>query len=163
MDRSVLMAGIAVAGAAAALMLALSAHRRISAARRSLTVLQGSYDGKTLLDAVAHYVVKAQRVEGELASLTERQRELFAKLSTSARNIGLVRYDAFEDMGGRMSFSAALLDDQGTGIVLTSINGRTEARTYAKAIRAGDSAHNLSPEEREAISGALGERAKARR
>ena len=59
---------------------------------------------------------------------------------------------AFEDMGGRLSFSAALLDDSGDGLVLTSINGRSETRTYAKGVKAGASDHSLSPEEQQAIS-----------
>jgi hypothetical protein len=63
-----------------------------------------------------------------------------------------VRYDAFEEMGGQLSFSAAFLDDHGDGLVVTSINGRTETRTYAKTIKALASAHNLSDEEREAIA-----------
>jgi hypothetical protein len=67
----------------------------------------------------------------------------------------MVRYDAFEDMGGRLSFSAALLDDHGNGVVLTSINGRTETRTYAKPIVNLESEHNLSDEERAAIQGAV--------
>ena len=58
----------------------------------------------------------------------------------------------FGDMGGRLSFSAALLDDAGDGIVLTSINGRSETRTYAKGVKGGDSDHSLSPEEQQAIS-----------
>jgi hypothetical protein len=55
-------------------------------------------------------------------------------------------------MGGRMSFSAALLDDAGDGLVLTSINGRSETRTYAKGVRAGASDHTMSPEEQQAIA-----------
>jgi hypothetical protein len=55
-------------------------------------------------------------------------------------------------MGGRMSFSAALLDDAGDGLVLTSINGRSETRTYAKGVKAGASDHTMSPEEQQAIA-----------
>jgi hypothetical protein len=73
----------------------------------------------------------------------------------------MVRYDAFEDMGGRLSFSAALLDDHGNGVVITSINGRTETRTYAKPIVNLKSEHNLSDEERAAIEGAVAGRAKS--
>jgi hypothetical protein len=72
----------------------------------------------------------------------------------------MVRYDAFEDMGGRLSFSAALLDDHGDGIVLTSINGRTETRTYAKPILSTESEYNLSEEERAAIAGAMAREAR---
>ena len=68
---------------------------------------------------------------------------------------GSVRHDAFEDVGGRLSFSCAMLDEHGTGVVLTSINGRQETRVYAKPIAAGTSTYNLSLEEDEAIRQAL--------
>jgi len=65
-----------------------------------------------------------------------------------------VRYDAFGDMGGHLSWSLALLDEGGHGVVLTSIAGRSEARTYAKSISAWTSEQQLSPEEDEAIASA---------
>ncbi len=67
-----------------------------------------------------------------------------------------MRFDAFEDMGGRLSFSAALLDGRGDGVVITSINGRQESRSYAKPVARGASVHNLSDEEQQAIQEALG-------
>jgi hypothetical protein len=63
-----------------------------------------------------------------------------------------VRYDAFGDMGGHLSWSLALLDDSGNGVVLTSIHGRSDARTYAKSVSAWASEQQLSPEEEEAIT-----------
>jgi hypothetical protein len=65
-------------------------------------------------------------------------------------------------MGGRLSFSAALLDDHGDGVVLTSINGRSETRTYAKPIRNFSSDHNLTEEEGEAIAGAVASEGRGR-
>jgi hypothetical protein len=89
-----------------------------------------------------------RRIDGVVANLEEQ-----AALGRFAlQRFGLVRYDAFEEMGGQLSFSAAFLDDHGDGIVVTSINGRTETRTYAKPVKALASSHNLSDEEREAIS-----------
>lgn len=67
------------------------------------------------------------------------------------RNVAMVRYDAFQDMGGRLSFSLALLDSTGDGIVLSSINAHSETRTYAKVIQRGESTHDLSPEETQAL------------
>jgi hypothetical protein len=67
------------------------------------------------------------------------------------RDIAIVRYDALQEMSGQLSFSLALLNAQGDGIVLTSINGRAETRTYAKAVVAGKAAQQLSPEEEEAV------------
>jgi len=58
-------------------------------------------------------------------------------------------------MGGRLSFSAAMLDDGGDGLVLTSIHGRSETRSYIKGVKSGQSEASLSPEELQAISFAL--------
>ena len=69
--------------------------------------------------------------------------------------VAVVRYDAFGDLAGALSFSAALLDDAGDGLVLSSINGRSETRTYAKGIAGGSSEAPLSPEEQEAVEQAL--------
>jgi hypothetical protein len=63
----------------------------------------------------------------------------------------VVRYDAFGDMGGHLSWSLALLDDAGNGVVLTSIHGRSDARTYAKNVSEWVCDQQLSPEEEEAI------------
>jgi hypothetical protein len=68
------------------------------------------------------------------------------------RHLAVVRYDAFGDMGGHLSWSLALLDDGGHGVVVTSIHGRSEARTYAKNISAWTCEQQLSPEEEEAIT-----------
>jgi hypothetical protein len=68
------------------------------------------------------------------------------------RHVAVVRYDAFTDTGGLLSWSLAMLDDSGSGVVLTSIQGRNESRTYAKNVAAWSSEGQLSPEEEDAIS-----------
>jgi hypothetical protein len=67
----------------------------------------------------------------------------------------VVRYDAFGDMGGRMSFSAALIDDHGNGFVLTSVHARSESRSYIKQLRGGMAEVMLSPEESAAVADAV--------
>jgi Protein of unknown function (DUF4446) len=71
--------------------------------------------------------------------------------------IAVVRYDAFEDVGGRLSFSVAMLDERGTGLVLTAIHGRGETRSYVKEVPvpAGSGSRELSPEEAQAVATAL--------
>ena len=76
-------------------------------------------------------------------------------IATALRRVALVRYDAFDDLGGRLSFSMAVLDSRGDGVTLTALCGRTETRVYAKPINAGRSATDLSPEEAEAVAAAL--------
>ena len=76
---------------------------------------------------------------------------LRADVQESLRQLAVVRYDAFGDTGGALSWSLALLDDRGDGVVLTSIHGRQEVRSYAKSVTAWSSEQPLSPEETEAI------------
>ena len=68
---------------------------------------------------------------------------------------GLVRYDAYNEMSGRQSTSIALLDTRRSGVVLSSIHHRDQARLYAKLIHRGEGELQLSPEEAEAVRQAL--------
>jgi hypothetical protein len=70
------------------------------------------------------------------------------------RDIAVVRYDALSEGAGQLSFSLALLNATGDGVVLSSINGRAETRTYAKPIVGGQSKQELSPEEADAVRSA---------
>ena len=105
-----------------------------------------------LVDAHEKSIGKLERAVRRLA-LGERKLGELAEVAV--RHVGVVRFDAFEDMGGRLSFSAALLDGNADGVVITSINGRQDTRVYAKRIENGSSAHNLSDEELQAIREAL--------
>ena len=70
------------------------------------------------------------------------------------RDVAIVRYDALREMSGQLSFSLALLNAMGDGVVLSSINGRAETRTYAKPVRAGKGVQELSPEEAQVVHSA---------
>ena len=70
------------------------------------------------------------------------------------RDVAIVRYDALNEMSGQLSFSLALLNAVGDGVVLSSINGRAEMRTYAKPVVAGQGQQELSPEEAQAVHSA---------
>jgi Protein of unknown function (DUF4446) len=87
----------------------------------------------------------------DVARLRDDVKTLRLDLADALRHLAVVRYDAFGTMGGHMSWSMALLDDNGNGVVLTSINGRSESRSYAKNVREFSSDAKLSPEEAEAI------------
>jgi hypothetical protein len=120
----------------------------------------GGVGGRVRLDDTLRGVLQGQaehvqRLERAIRALHSADKKQQAGIDGSVRNVGLLRYDAFEDVGGRLSFSCALLDGNGNGVVLTSINGRQETRVYAKPVTGGSSAHNLSLEEEEAIRRAL--------
>lgn len=137
----VLLAWIAAGAAVVALVLAVLAWQRLRVVDRKLT---------QLVEAGAPTTPERERldaVETEVAALR-------GDVAQALRHVAVVRYDAFGDMGGRMSFSAAIVDDTGDGMVISSIHARGESRTYAKGIVGGDSEIVLTPEERQALDAA---------
>lgn len=149
-----LVATIAIAASAialVALLLAVIVAFRIRRMRRQYLALQQGGDGQSFLDAVTRQGNDVKALRSEVAALGSSVQTLRVDLTDAIRHVAVVRYDAFNDMGGRMSFSAALLDDVGDGVVISSINGRTETRTYAKGVKGGTSEAELSPEEEQVI------------
>jgi hypothetical protein len=124
------LAGIAVGLAALALLTAVLGLRALARTRRSMAVLTRSVRrGLPLPDSLDD-------------------------VDTALRRVALVRFDAFPDLAGRLSFSAAVLDESGSGLVLTSIAGRSDARLYAKTVSASGGSDDLSPEEAQAVKAA---------
>lgn len=82
-------------------------------------------------------------------------KKLEQKVEKAIQKVGVVRFNAFHDTGSDLSFAVALLDLNGDGVVISSIFGRDESRTYAKPIKNGTSTYNLSDEEQQAVSKAL--------
>jgi hypothetical protein len=119
--------------------------------RKAYQVLQGGGRRDDFVTAVNRQVDAVDDLRAEVSSLQNGLARVRHDVDDALRHVAVVRYDAFPDMGGRLSFSAALLDDAGDGLVLTSINGRSETRTYAKGVKGGAGEQQLSPEEEQAI------------
>lgn len=97
---------------------------------------------------------RVRRLEAHRPAGDSDVADLRGEIARALRHVAVVRYDAFGDMGGRLSFSAALIDDSGDGVVISSIHARGESRTYAKGIVAGKSDTTLTPEEQQALAAA---------
>lgn len=95
---------------------------------------------------------RGEALPEDVLGLRQEVAALRVEAAGSLRHLSVVRYDAFGDMGGHLSWSLALLDDSGDGVVLTSIHGRSEARTYAKNVVGWTCENPLSPEEEEAVA-----------
>ncbi len=122
-----------------------------------LTVLGGRKE-----DLVAHaaglqaqFEQLHQYVEDAAAHLDDRVRATEQRLDHTMAYRSLIRYDAYGEMSGERSTSIALLDATCSGIVVSSIHHRDQARVYAKEVRDGQPELELSPEEDEAIRVAL--------
>lgn len=136
-----LLTWIAGGVAVLALLLALAAWQRLRVVDRRL---------QQLVSTGAPTTPQGERLDALEADVAAVRSDLAQAL----RHVAVVRYDAFGDMGGRMSFSAAVVDDTGDGMVISSIHARGESRTYAKGIVGGDSEIVLTPEERQALDAA---------
>lgn len=110
------------------------------------------------LDRLLEQVLsKQEENRTHIAAIEQQVERLHLLLQGCLQRVGLVRFDAFNDTAGQQSFSVALLDNQGNGVVITSLFGRTESRCYAKPVAHGSSTHRLSEEEQAAIRQALGQ------
>lgn len=159
----VALAAAAVAVVALALCIALLVNqRRIRRAQRFVLGDQGPQD------LVAH----AARIEDAFEALRlyvddvalrldDRLNAVEAALRGTIAHRALVRYDAYNELSGQQSMSIALLDDGRSGIVLSCIHHRDQARVYAKQVVDGQAELELSPEEAEAVRVALSTPAQA--
>lgn len=153
-----------------ALVAAWLALRTLGRIRRAGNVSRAASVVSSNTTLAEHVESRLAQVEAEIAntrrSAAARSRTgerdtttaldgLRSDVAASLRRVALVRYDAFGDHGGRLSFSLALLDDTGDGVTLTSIAGRNETRVYAKGVSAGEGDRELSPEETQAIRAAM--------
>lgn len=147
-DVLMIVALVAAVAAVVVAGLALVGQRRVLRAYQMFS--QGSRDD--VLTLLQRHIEQVSQLREDVARQTHYSQQLRSLISGCMSRIGTVRYDAFDDMGGRLSFSIALLDEHGDGAVLSAINGRTETRAYAKPIVAGESRYNLSQEEIAAIT-----------
>jgi hypothetical protein len=109
----------------------------------------------------AAFVQLRDWVEETSRHLERRMGGAEERIDGCVAHTSLVRYDAYNEMSGQQSSSVALLDAHRSGVVVSSIAHRDQARVYVKQVREGQSELELSPEEQEAIATAMGARAGA--
>jgi hypothetical protein len=149
--------GVIVVGviALAALVIAILLAFRTARMKTQYAVLSAADGRASFVEVVARKAEEVAGLRDDVALLADELRSTQRELQMAVRHVGVVRYDAFGDMGGRMSFSAALVDDHGNGFVLTSVHARSESRSYIKQLRGGMAEVNLSPEESAAVADAV--------
>jgi Protein of unknown function (DUF4446) len=155
--------GIVALAAAAAAVLALVACAALATAvrrlRREQRVVLGRHGERDVVTHAAEmqdaFEALRRYVEDAAARLDGRLGGVEVALRGTIGHRALVRYDAYNELSGRQSMSIALLDDERSGIVLTCIHHRDQARLYGKQVRGGQAEQELSPEEEEAVRLAL--------
>jgi len=148
-------AGVALVSLVLAIVVAVRL-RRLRAAQRAVMG-----EGRER-DLVAHaarleqgFLELRDWVEDTSAGLERRMATAEGRIDGAVAYRAVVRYDAYGEMSGQQSSSIALLDTHRSGVVLSSILHRENARVYVKQVVEGEAEHELSPEEQEAVSSAL--------
>lgn len=112
-------------------------------------------DGGSLEEDIMTLYDDNKYMKRSIDSNRESIKELYEKHKTTFQKIGLIRYDAFKEMGGKLSFALVLLDENNDGFIINSVHSSDGCYSYTKRIEAGDSQIALSNEEKVAVERAI--------
>lgn len=112
-----------------------------------------------LKEIIQKYMKGVKMVEDHCQNIDEESKKIRDMAAKGLHKIGFVRYNPFGNVGSDQSFSLCLLDEQESGLVISSIHSREGTRVYAKTVYKGESTYNLSEEEKKAIFYAKGKKA----
>jgi hypothetical protein len=151
-----IVAIVAIVVAAAASVGLMLVYRRLQRYQRSQHVIMGSRGTVDIVEHVTALDDKLANMRIALEDLTLAARDHDVRLDSAFSRVGIVRFDAYQDLGGRQSTAVAMLNSQGDGVVITTVVSRDFARMYVKLLKEGTPDIPLAPEENEALEQARG-------
>ncbi len=139
------------------LVLLLILFKKYSEQNKKLTALQQKYDfftqgdDKNWDEILTQTLTEVRAAKADLQELEGHQKAMREQMKGCVQKVKLMRYNAFTDTGSNLSYSLAVLDENNNGVVLSSLYGREDNRTYAKPVENGKSTYQLSDEEKEVL------------
>jgi hypothetical protein len=109
--------------------------------------IMGGKDYKSLEDMLVEHNVKVGKILDNVEGIVDKQKIADKKLENCVQRVGVVRYNAFNDMGSDLSYSVAFLNAKNNGVIMSGIFGRDFCNTYTKPIENGESTYKLTAEE----------------
>jgi len=128
---------------------------RLNKLRKKLELFIPEESDKSFADILWEYVGKSKKLGEKVNTLEKKQIETERKMLEALKFVGIVHYNAFSDIGGETSFSLSLLNGYRDGVVVSSLQSRTDARVYVKPVLNGKSGIIFSSEEEMAIKKAI--------
>ena len=128
---------------------------KLKTLKRRVDSLTRGKDTESLEDIIVSYLERVESLEEGEEITRAALNAIKDNLKITYQKTGLVKYDAFREMSGALSYSLALLDKENNGILISSMYSREGCYTYAKEIIKGESKINLSEEEAEALKQAV--------
>lgn len=145
-----------LAGFAAFLFLLLLINMGMAAGlKKKYKKFMGDSDARSLEEKMDGYIQQFSDLIETNYQNKNRLDKLEGQMNLTFQKIGLVKYDAFNEMGGKLSFSLALLNEKDDGFIINAMHSREGCYTYIKEIIAGKSVIVLASEEKEALDMAL--------
>ena len=112
-------------------------------------------DAENLGDAIEENFKQMNEIQKDYEATKQDIDETLQRMKSTFHKIGIVKYDAFKEMGGNLSFTLCLLDDMNTGFILNTMHGRDSSYTYVKEIIKGEAYATLGEEKKEALEKAI--------
>lgn len=156
MSTELIAAMVAVGVSAVSMIIAVVAIARYRSVYRHFDIFMRGRDAESLEDLILEERDRIKNLEEEDASNKEMMRSMNRNIRASYQKMGIVHYDAFEGMGGKISFALALLDYTNSGIVINCMHGVNGCFLYVKDVDAGTTEVQLGAEEKGALERALG-------
>lgn len=139
------------------LVLLLVLFKMYSSQSKKLAALQKKYDfftqgdDKNWDEILTQTLTEVRAAKAELDELEQRHQAMREQMKGCVQKVKLMRYNAFSDTGSNLSYSLAVLDENNNGVVLSSLYGREDNRSYAKPVENGKSTYQLSDEEKDVL------------
>ncbi|MBE5889494.1 MAG: DUF4446 family protein [Lachnospiraceae bacterium] len=124
---------------------------QIKSLKKNYKVFMTGKDAKSLEDTLIKRLDEVEHLLKANAENEKNIKKIFKNMKFTYQKVGLVKYDAFHEMGGKLSFSLALLNETNNGFVLNAVHSREGCYTYIKEIIDGNSVLVLAEEEQEAL------------
>ena len=139
----------------ASLVIAIIAIAKYSTLRKKYKKFMGGNEAKALESHIMNLISINEANSEKIEENKEEIEELFRRQRFNFQKIGMIKYDAFQEMGGNLSFALTLLDENNNGFIINSVHNIHSSYCYAKEVKAGKCSINLSDEETTALERAL--------
>ena len=136
-------------------VLLIGVNLKYSRLKRNYSMFMRGKDGKNLEESILEKFAELDKISRVVKKNEENIRKIKKKIKKSYQKAGIVRYNAFQEMGGNLSFALTMLDDENSGWVFNAMHSRDACYTYIKEIVKGESYIELCEEEKESLERAI--------
>lgn len=156
LDNIVIIVAVLGVLALLLLLLTINLYMKVNYMKKRYRKMMTGADGSNLERMLIGHINEMKAVAEENERIKQENERIDALLQLAITRVGVVRFRAFDDMGSDLSYAVALLDSHNNGVILTSIFGREDSRSYVKPVENGTSTYALMAEEQQALDEAMG-------